>query len=113
MIPPHWAAYRRRSDSELVGYLVPEGESVVPMTLFGFPLAEATAVVEATALLETVGLSVLADSWQLQLSDGEQVRVKIREVTAERVVVVADDFGYGGNLGDAFVLDVPAAQLSR
>jgi hypothetical protein len=41
------------------------------------------------------------------LPDGENIRVKIREVSADRVVVVADDFGYGGDLGEAFVLEVP------
>ena len=106
MIPQHWTPYRRRRDEELVGYLVPSGDAVVPVTLFGYPLAQPVEVGEARKLLESIGLSVLADPWHLE-REGESIRVMIREVRPDRMVVVVDDFGYGGNLGDAFVLEVP------
>ncbi len=114
MIPSHWTPYRRRRDEELVGYLVEDGDAVVPVTLFGYPLAEAGEAADAKALLETTGLSVLAEPWRLELEDGETIRVQIREVSPDRVVVVTDDFGYGGNLSDSWVLDVPeTGRLSR
>jgi hypothetical protein len=114
MIPPSWTPHYRSRDEELVGYLVPSGDAVVPVTLFGFALAGPGDVDDATALLETVGLSVLADPWELELSDGQRIRVKIREVSADRLVVYADDFGFGGNLNDAFVLEVPeTGRLTR
>jgi hypothetical protein len=114
MIPVDWTPHRRASDDELVGYLVPRGDQVVPVTLFGHPLAGPGDVSEAAALLDSTGLSVLADPWRLQLADGDTIRVRIHEVRPDRVVVVADDFGYGGDLGDSFVLDVPSGdQLTR
>lgn len=107
MIPPHWVPHRRPRDDELVGYLVPQGAAVVPVTLFGYPLAKAGDPVAARELLESTGLSVLADPWRLELANGERIRVNVHEVSPDRVVVLADDFGYGGNLGDSWVLDVP------
>ena len=114
MIPEHWTPHRRARDEELVGYLVPRGDAVVPVTLFGYPLAEPGEVGEAKALLESVGLSVLADPWQLEQADGERIRVMIREVSPDRVVVISDDFGAGANLDDVIVLAVPeTGRLSR
>jgi hypothetical protein len=107
MIPPEWIPHRRQRDQELVGYLVPRDEAVVPVTLFGYRLAGPVDVAEATRLLDTIGLAVLANSWQLELADGGSIRVKIREVSTDRLVVVSDDFGYGGNMADAILLDVP------
>ena len=114
MIPPHWTPHRRRRDEELVGYLVEDGDAVVPLTLFGYPLADPGDPADAKVLLESTGLSVLAEPWRLELEDGQVVRVKIREVSPDRVVVVTDDFGYGGDLSDAWVLDVPeGGRLTR
>jgi hypothetical protein len=114
MIPPEWISHRRLRDQELVGYLVPRDAAMVPVTLFGYPLAGPVDVAEAKRLLDTIGLAVLADSWQLELADGASIRVKIREVSTDRLVVVSDDFGYGGNMADAIMLEVPEpGRLSR
>jgi hypothetical protein len=115
MIPSDWLPHRRQRDDELVGYLVPQGVEVVPVTLFGYPLAGAADVETGRRLLESTGLSVLAEPWRLELEEGESIRVKIREVSPDRVVVVTDDFGYGGNLDDSWVLSVPETgrRLSR
>jgi hypothetical protein len=107
MIPQDWIPHRRARDEELVGYLVPQGDNVLPVTLFGYPLGTATDAADARQVLESTGLSVLAEPWELTLADGETIRVRIREVSADQVVVFADDFGFGGNLGDAYVLEVP------
>lgn len=107
MIPSSWIPHRRSHDDELVGYLMPQGEAVVPVTLFGYPLAEATDATQARSLLESSGLSCLAEPWLLRLDDGEVVRVRIREARADRLVVIPDDFGAGGPLTGAHVLDVP------
>lgn len=107
MIPAHWTPHHRERDDELVGYLVPDDGAVVPVTLFGYPLGQPGEAVEAAAVLESIGLSVLADPWHLDLGDGETLRVRIREVSPERLVVMADDFGFGGAITDAYVLEVP------
>jgi hypothetical protein len=114
MIPSSWTPHHRPSDEELVGYLVPQEEAVVPVTLFGYPLAGPSDPDDARRLLEVIGLSILGEPWQLELIDGSHIRVKIREVSAEQVVVFADDFGFGGDLADSFVLEVPEpGRLSR
>ena len=114
MIPPTWTPHRRQDDEELVGYLVAQGDAVLPVTVFGYPLSEATDIDSARAVLESTGLSSLADPWQLRLDDGQSIRVRIREASADRLVVVPDDFGYGGPLTDAVLLDVPdGGRLTR
>lgn len=90
-----------------MGYLVPQGDQVVPVTLFGYPLAEAADPELARSLLESSGLSCLAEPWLLRLDDGETIRVRIREAGADRLVVIPDDFGVGGPMSGAVVLDVP------
>lgn len=111
MIPSHWTPYRRPADRELVGYLVPShaaaGQDWVPVTLFGYPLGEPAEREDAERVLAAYGLSCLAEPWELARPEGEPIRVKIREVTAEQLVVVVDDFGYGGDLNDVLVLQVP------
>ncbi len=114
MIPQEWVPHRREQDDELVGYLVQQGPAVVPVTLFGHPLADAGDVEAAREVLESTGLRALADPWWLQLEDGENIRVRIREVTPDRVLVVVDDFGYDGDLNDSWELEVPEpGRLSR
>ena len=110
MIPSDWVPHRRKRDDELVGYLVPQGDAVVPVTLFGYPLAGPQAAEDAEALLEATGLSVLADPWWLEQEQGEPTRVRIREVSPDRVVVVDDAFGAGGNLAGSWALDVPESR---
>jgi hypothetical protein len=110
MIPSNWVPHRRTRDDELVGYLVPQDDAVVPVTLFGYPLAEAGAREDGEALLEASGLSVLAEAWWLEQEEGEPTRVRIREVSPDRVVVVDDAFGAGGNLAGSWVLDVPESR---
>lgn len=115
MIPEHWTPYRRPRDGELVGYLVPAGDAVVPVTLFGYPLGAPTDEAAAESVLEATGLSVLADPWYLDRGDGESVRVRIREVSPDRLVVIQDDFGVGAvAVTGSFVLEVPEqGQLTR
>jgi hypothetical protein len=107
MIPQHWRPYRRSSDEELVGYLVPQGDALLPVNLFGYPVGEAGGADEAEALLESAGLGALAEPWWLELEDGGSIRVRIREVSADRLVVMPDDFGVGGPVAGSIVLDVP------
>lgn len=113
VISGDWIGWRRAHDDELVGYLVPSGDGVVPVTLFGYPLGEASGQDDAARVLETDGLSCLADFWTLDRGDGSSQRVKIYEVTPDHVTVVADDFNTGGNLDERTVLDVPTDRLRR
>lgn len=95
MIPQHWQPHYRDHDDELTGYLVPGDEpgTVVPVTLFGYPLAGAGDAHDAAEVLDARGLAVLADRWYLQDGDRDPVRVSIVEITPDRVVVQGFDYG--------------------
>lgn len=115
MIPTDWMPHRRRSDGELVGYLVLDGDGFVPLTIFGYPLAGALDLEEAETLLEERGLAVLAQPWLLALDDGEVI-VRIQEVTGERLRVVEDPERMANVVGatlPAHTLPVPAPHTLR
>ncbi len=112
MIPATWLPHRREGDGELVGYLIPQGAAsedgeVVPVTVFGYPLGGAQEQDSATKVLDAVGLSYLAHKWSLRLEDSRWITVWLNEVTPERMVVANADYGYEGDIGQRFVLDLP------
>lgn len=124
MIPQTWVPYHREEDDELLGYLVPVGDAldqrVVPVTVFGHPLADVSDVEDAGQVLGAVGLSYLADRWMLTLPedsaqrDATRIAVQIVEATPTRLVVQSVDFGYEGDYGTRFELEVPdTGRLSR
>lgn len=109
MIPAHWLAYRREDDDELLGYIVPsDNELFAPVTVFGYPLADGRSQIDAERVLDSVGLSYLADRWMLRVIGREApISVQIVEVSPERVVVQNVDYHYEGDYGMRFHLDVP------
>lgn len=112
---PHedWIEHRRPGDRELLGWIRPEGEGFVALDALG---RETTGVVdwlEAEEALDERGLHWLADLWQLDLPDGGRERVRIVEVTPERVVVKVDDFGAVDVVTRSYVLPFPAPDALR
>ncbi|MFF2493785.1 hypothetical protein [Agromyces sp. NPDC058064] len=83
----------RRPDGELVGWLRPVGEGFVPVDLLGRELGDAVDWLEGEQQLEAHGLRYLADPYVLRLDDGRELRVRITEVSTDRIVVKKDDFG--------------------
>lgn len=109
MIPSTWIAHRR-TDGELVGYLVEpgdDGDLYQPVNVFGVPLGEPAEIVAAMDLLEAVGLANLAEPWWLRTDDGGRIKVKIHEATPDHVTVLLDDFAAGADLGTRTTLPVP------
>ncbi len=117
MIPVTWIPYRRDEDGELLGYLRPAGGSTnrfLPVTVFGYPLSDEVDEDAAQRILESTGLSYLADRWLLSLDErAEPVSVEIVEANPERLRVQNVDYGYEANLGKIFVLDVPTGDVLR
>lgn len=115
MIPATWLPYYRVDDGELLGYLVPEDGAHRPVTVFGYPLDDPMDESAAESVLESVGLSYLADKWLLALEDGETMDVIIQEASPDRLVVANADFAQVvGTIGDRYVLDVPeSGRLTR
>ena len=108
MPPESWIEHRRPGDRELVGWIRADGDGYVALDALG---REATGTVDWTSAeeaLEERGLRWLADLWQLDLPDGARARVRIVEVTPERVVVKVDDFGAVDAATPTFVLPFPA-----
>lgn len=111
MIPVTSIPHRRDEDDELVGYLCPVEHSddrFVPVTLFGYPLADEGDEADGRRMLESVGLSYLADRWLLTLSGRpDPISVEIVEASPDQVQVKNVDFGYEADFGKVFVLGVP------
>lgn len=111
-LPAHWQPRYRPDDDELVGYLVPEGDLVIPVTLFGAPLAAASDEFEAAAVLDAEGLACLADQWLLAApgagpgDTADAIAVAVAEAAPDRLVLRVVDFG-SPDYGSRIELDVP------
>ncbi|WP_251150615.1 hypothetical protein [Cellulosimicrobium sp. Marseille-Q4280] len=93
MLPSSWIEHRRPDDREPVGWIRPEGDEWVAVSLLGRDLTGPVDWLAAEEALEATGLSWLADVWTLEQDGGEPLRVRLVEVTPDRVVVQTDDFG--------------------
>ena len=113
MIPSTWIPHYRASDGELAGYLDGVDPAVVPLTLFGYPLAEAGALAEAVKVVEQRGLSCLSERWELRLESGELVPVLIMSAYADTVVVVETEYGYYGPDSPRHTLAAPTGDRLR
>ncbi|MER7797224.1 hypothetical protein [Microbacterium sp. NPDC096154] len=98
MIPADWIAHRR-GDRELVGWIRPEGDAWVAVSLFGADVSGPLEWVEAEEALEAHGLAWLAEPWMLH-RDRDAIRVRVVEVSPAspagdpgRVVVKTEDYG--------------------
>lgn len=111
MIPADWTAVHRDDDNELLGYLASVGDDdsrVVPTTVFGHRLAEPCHPQDAIAILESTGLSYLADRWELSLENRpEPTTVQIVEASPESVTVQSIDYGYADDYGTRYRLATP------
>jgi hypothetical protein len=97
---PSWIPHRRGTDRELIGWIRPEGDEWVAVSLFGEDVSGPLEWVDAEEALEAVGLAWLAEPWMLEREGREPVRVRIVDVspaTADaregRVVVKTEDYG--------------------
>ena len=111
VIPQTWIEHRRAEDNELLGYLRPVDDApsqYIPVSVFGYALEAPSDEYDAQQILESAGLSYLADRWLLTL-DGrsEPISVQIVEASPQRLLVKNVDFGYEGDIGTTFLLDVP------
>ncbi len=69
VVPVEWLAVRRPDDGEVVGYLAPHADGVVPTTLVGSPLGGPGTAADARAALLARGLAALARRWWCRLPD--------------------------------------------
>ncbi|GGH49478.1 hypothetical protein [Microbacterium album] len=100
MLADDWIPHRRPEDRELLGWIRPQGERWVAVSLFGADVSEPLEWTDAEEALEARGLSWLAEPWALERDGEEPLRVRIVEVSPTapngspgRVVVKTEDFG--------------------
>jgi len=93
MLSEEWIEHVRPGDRERLGWIRPEADLYVAVDVLGRQLTGPVEWLEAEEALEKHGLGWLSDLWQLDLPDGSRERVRIVEVTPDRVVVQTDDFG--------------------
>jgi hypothetical protein len=111
-IPIHWQPRHRPEDNEMVGYLVPDGDLVTPMTIFGAPLAAPSDEADAEAVLDAEGLACLADQWLLAPEGARPgdltgaIAVAVAEAAPDRLVLRIVDFG-SEDYGSRIELPVP------
>ena len=116
MASPDWIEHRR-SDGARVGWTVPSGDGFHIVDLLGRQRTEAPVDwLEAEEAFEMLGIGYLANRYTLRLSNGVERRVRIGEVSATGIVVLADEFGSASAVGanpEAFELPFPAPEALR
>lgn len=91
-IPADWTPHRR-DDGELVGWIRPDGDDWTAIDVLGREVAATVEWLDAETALEQGGLSFLADPWMLEREGEPPLRVRLVEVTPERIVVKGEDYG--------------------
>ncbi|MDR1833253.1 MAG: hypothetical protein LBQ92_01170 [Propionibacteriaceae bacterium] len=97
-----WIEYRRGRDRELLGWIVPRSGRFAPVSLLGRELSGPVDWADAEQALEDVGLGYLSGVWLLDTDEGT-IRVRIAEVSGERIRVITDNFG---------AIDVPFEEIT-
>lgn len=108
MLPRDWTEHRRADDRELLGWIRPEAGEWVAVDRLGRDLTGPVDWLEAEEALDAHGLRWLSDLWQLDLPDGPPRRVRVVEVSPDRVVVTEDRFGAVVAGTPSFTLEFPA-----
>jgi hypothetical protein len=95
--PSDWIEHRR-GDRELLGWMRQDGDGFVAVDLLGRVVTEAVDWLTAEETLESAGIGYLAEPFELLLdesdpADGHWLRVRIVEVSTERVLVKKEDWG--------------------
>lgn len=111
-VPADWTPHRR-DDGELVGWIRPEGDDWVAIDVLGREVVASADWLEAEAALEEQGLAFLADPWMLERTGEPPLRVRMVEVTPERIVVKAEDYGDVSHASERIVLPWPLPDRLR
>jgi hypothetical protein len=116
MLSPEWIEHRR-GDGERVGWMIAADDGFHVVDLLGRQVTtEALDWLAAEELLDDLGIGYLADRYSLDLDESTQRLVRISEVSTDRVVVVADDWGSASAVGshpERFTLEFPAPDSLR
>lgn len=98
-----------REDEELIGFVSQSEAGWIPLTVFGHPLAPAGDRAGAEERLHAVGMSYLAEKWELR--DGEAwISAQLVEASPAGVTVqLVDFFEHGDRYGERHTLAAPVS----
>lgn len=85
--------HRRSGDGELLGWMRSVGDHFVVVDLLGRTRTDPVDWLTAEETLDDLGLAYLAEPYELRLSDGAWLRVRIAEVSAGTIRLMKDDWG--------------------
>nr|WP_183501225.1 hypothetical protein [Microbacterium invictum] len=111
-MPADWTPHRR-DDGELVGWIRPDGDGWAAIDLLGRVRVEAGDWLDAEAALEARGIGYLAEVWMLEGEGPAPLRVRMVEVTPDRIVVKVDDYGDVSRATPRFELPWPLPDRLR
>ena len=106
---PEWIVHRRGIDGELLGWMQPAEDGFVVVDLLGRPRTGVVDWIAAEETLDALGIGYLAELYELRLESGEWLRVRIAEVSPDRIVVKKDDWGAVGAPQVYYDLGFPAS----
>ncbi|MFC8597806.1 hypothetical protein [Isoptericola sp. NPDC057191] len=112
-VPGDWIEHRRPDDREALGWLRPDGDDWVAVSLLGRDVSGPLDWTAAEEALEATGLAWMAEVWALERDGADPLRVRLVEVTPDRVVVQTDDFGAIDATVERFELPWPAPDALR
>lgn len=92
MTPDGWIEHRR-GDGERVGWMRESGDGFIAIDLLGREVTDAVDWFTAESALDERGIGYLADAYELELSEGVVVAVRIVEVSTTRILVKREDYG--------------------
>ncbi len=103
----------KREDGELVGWIHADGDDWTAVDVLGRVVVRAVDWLAAEESLEERGLAFLADPWTLEREQAPPLRVRLVEVTPERIVVKAEDYGDVSHASERIVLPWPLPDRLR
>ncbi|MBU4464602.1 MAG: hypothetical protein KKH75_02020 [Actinobacteria bacterium] len=105
-----WIEHRRGEDGERMGWMKPVDEGFIVIDLLGRRLTEVVDWMRAEETLDDLGLSYLAEPYELRLDGDRWLRVRIAEVSATRIRVKKDDWGDMTATQVYYSMDLPIDQ---
>lgn len=108
-----WIEHRRPGDREHVGWIRPDGDDWVAVSLLGEELTGAVDWLAAEEALDAVSLAWLGEVWMLERAGAAPLRVRLVELTPAHVVVQTDDFGAVDAPVERYELPWPAPAALR
>lgn len=88
-----WIEHRRPGDRERLGWMKPVDDGFVVVDLLGRPRTDVVDWLQAEEFLDELGMSYLAEPYELLLDSGSWLQMRIADLSPETIRVKKDDWG--------------------